>query len=259
MDILNSSWLLRMLEKMGSTPRERLLALFDIVGDWLDAPHIRESLGAQAMDFDSIEMIDTEPQSLLLYLTTQAQASGAHEPETLARQLYFMCMSMLREELRSPGCAASQHAKQVARALIQAQTQKERLITKRSAYAMAASVFFVTGILSVLALGVLKPFAPAQNAAVPIASNDTAIVETVPIEARPEQTAALFAVIEQMRKGECQYPEALLLPDAQKAVYLTNVVQGQISTNADDQKLVKQLLKKVRCNYTPMLMKNSVG
>lgn len=262
MDILNSSWLLRMLDKMGSTPRERLLALFDIIGDWLDAPHMRESLGSHdpdAMDIDSIETTDTEPQSLLLYLTAQAQASGAQEPEILARQLYFMCMSMLREELRSPGCAASQHAKQVARALIQAQTQKERLITRRSAYAIAASMFFLTGILSVLALGILKPFAPAQQKDASIGTDEAVVVETRPTEARPEQTAALFAAIEQMRKGECQFPEALLLPDAQKAVYLTNVVQGQISTNADDQKLVIQLLKKVRCNYTPMLMKNSVG
>ena len=29
--------------------------------------------------------------------------------------------------------------------------------------------------------------------------------------------------------------------------------------SAADQALVKLLLKKVRCNYTPMLMKNSVG
>lgn len=262
MDILNSTWLLRMLDKMGNTPRERLLALFDIVGDWLDAPHMRESFGTQnpdSIDFDSIETTDTEPQPLLLYLTAQAQASGAQEPETLARQLYFMCMSMLREELRSPGCAASQHAKQVARALIKAQTQRERFITKRSAYAMAASVFLMTGILSVLTVVGLKPFTPGHSATAPVAFNSAAIVETGSIEARPEQTAALFAVIEQMRKGECQYPEALLLPDAQKAVYLTNVVQGQISTNADDQKLVMQLLKKVRCNYTPMLMKNSIG
>jgi hypothetical protein len=147
--------------------------------------------------------------------------------------------------------------------LIQAQTQKERFITKRSAYAMAASVFFITGLLGVLAFGFFKPYAfqsyaAAQNTILAPGSGK-AVTGVQSMEARPEQTAALFAVIEQMRRGECQFPEALLLPDAQKAVYLTNVVEGQISTNADDQKLVIQLLKKVRCNYTPMLMKNSVG
>ncbi len=251
MDILNSSWFLNMLKKAGATPRERLLALFDILDDWVNAPHIREK-------FSAIEINGEEPQALLEYLTAQATSSGAQAPEVLAQQLYFMATNMLQEELRSPGCAASQHARQVAQALIQAQMEKDRYISKRSAYAMAASVFFVTGIAGMLIFGHVnpldgKPITPSRMVAVTPAAN------TKSAEASPEQTAALFAVIEQMRKGECQYPEALQLPDSQKAVYLTNVVGGQISTNAADQALVAQLLTKVRCNYTPMLMKNSVG
>jgi hypothetical protein len=176
----------------------------------------------------------------------------------LAQQLYFMAISMLQEELRSPGCAASQHAKQVAQALIQAQTEKNRFMSKRSAYAMAASVFVVTGITSILIFVSATPSTDKPNALSTIAGV-VPRVKANSVEASPEQTAALFATIEQMRKGECQYPEALQLPDSQKAVYLTNVVGGEISNNAADQALVTQLLKKVRCNYTPMLMKNSVG
>lgn len=250
MDILNSAWFLGMLKKAGATPRERLLALFDILDDWVNAPHIREK-------FNSVEINSEEPQALLEYLTAQAIASGAQGAEALAQQLYFMAMSMLQEELRSPGCAAGQHAKQVARALIQAQTEKDRFISKRSAYAMAASVFLVTGIASMLVFSGANPPNNKLNTPQVIAIAPAAIADSV--EASPEQTAALFATIEQMRKGQCQYPEALLLPDSQKEVYLTNVVAGQISTKAADQALVAQLLKKVRCNYTPMLMKNSVG
>ena len=255
MDILNSAWFLGMLKRAGATPRARLLALFDILDDWVNAPHIREKFSS--VEF-SVEINSEEPQALLEYLTAQAAGSGAQAPEVLAQQLYFMATSMLQEELRSPGCAASQHAKQVAQALIQAQTGKGRFISKRSAYAMAASVFFVTGIASILIFGAVnplrdKPITPSRLVAV------TPEVNTISEEASPEQTAALFATIEQMRKGECQDPEALQLPDSQKGIYLTNVVGGQISLNAADQALVAQLLKKVRCNYTPMLMKNSVG
>lgn len=251
MNILNSAWFLSMLKKAGVTPRERLLALFDILDDWVNAPHIREKFGA-------VEINSEEPQALLEYLTAQAIASGAQGPEVLAQQLYFMAMSMLQEELRSPGCAAGQHAKQVAQALIQAQTENKRFVSKRSAYAMAASVFLVTGIASMLIFGTTAPSGGKSDAPSRIV-NIAPAVKANSVEASPEQTAALFAAIEQMRKGECQYPEALQLPDSQKAVYLTNVVGGQISTNAADQALVAQLLKKVRCNYTPMLMKNSIG
>ncbi len=251
MDILNSSWFLAMLKKAAATPRERLLALFDILDDWVNAPHIREK-------FSAVEINGEEPQALLEYLTAQAAGSGAQAPEVLAQQLYFMATSMLQEELRSPGCAASQHAKQVAQALIQAQAEQGRFISKRSAYAMAASVFLVTGIASMLIFGVASPFGDKPNTASGIVAV-TPATNTKSVEASPEQTAALFATIEQMRKGECQYPEALQLPDSQKGVYLTNIVGGQISSNAADQALVAQLLKKVRCNYTPTLMKNSVG
>jgi len=251
MDILNSAWFLGMLKKAGATPRERLLALFDILDNWVNAPHIREKFG-------SVEINGEEPQALLEYLTAQAIASGAQGPEVLAQQLYFMAMSMLQEELRSPGCAASQHAKQVAQALLQVQAEKSRFISKRSAYAMAASVFLVTGIASMLIFGIVTSSVDKPDTSLRIVSV-TPTVKAKSAEASPEQTAALFAIIEQMRNGECQYPEALQLPDSQKAVYLTNVVGGQISTNAADQALVAQLLKKVRCNYTPMLMKNSIG
>jgi len=254
MDILNSVWFLRMLKKAGGTPRERLLALFDILADWIDAPHMRDKLSAA-------EINSAEPQALLEYLTAQASASGAQESETLAQQLYFIAISMLQEEIRTPGCAAGQHARQVAQALIQAQTEKDRFISKRSAYAMTASVFLVTAISSMLVFGFSNPLSATANAA-----NSAAMIKPVAptkdieaVAASPEQTAGLYASMEQMRKGQCQYPEALMLPDNQRAIYLENVVSGQVSTKAADQQLVGQIMQKVRCNYTPMLMMNSTG
>lgn len=89
-----------------------------------------------------------------------------------------------------------------------------------------------------------------QTNLIPEAVNDI-------INANPEDTAALIAQINQMRNGNCQLIEALQLPDSYKKVYFENIVLGQISTNVADQKLVHQLLDKVRCNYTPMLMANS--
>ncbi len=225
MDILNSSWFLRMLKKAGATPRERLLALFDILADWIDAPHMREKIELGEVNG---EIHSDHPQAFLEYLIAQATASGAQEPDSLAQQLYFLAMSMLQEELRSPGCAASQHAKQVAQALIQAQTEKRRFTSKRSAYAMVASLFFVAGIASMQLFNTVDSFSnkastPTHMVAVTPADLVSA-AKAKSVEASPEQTAALFAVIEQMRKGECQYPEALQLPDSQKAVYLTSVV-----------------------------------
>lgn len=75
----------------------------------------------------------------------------------------------------------------------------------------------------------------------------------------PKQTAEMFASIETMRGGDCQYIEALQIPDADKKIYLENVVGGQVPSNVHDQLIAQHYLQKIRCNYTPMLMKNSTN
>ena len=64
---------------------------------------------------------------------------------------------------------------------------------------------------------------------------------------------------ETMRGGDCQYIEALQIPDADKKIYLENVVGGQVPTNAHDQMIAEHYMQKIRCNYTPMLMKDSTN
>jgi hypothetical protein len=71
------------------------------------------------------------------------------------------------------------------------------------------------------------------------------------------EAATMYARYEQMRNGTCQFPEAIQIPDKDKAVYLENVVGGKIPTNLYDLAVANSYLEKVRCNYTPMLMANS--
>ena len=46
-EILNSEWLIKMLEKSSQTPHGRLLSLFDILEDWLDAPNVAPTIREQ--------------------------------------------------------------------------------------------------------------------------------------------------------------------------------------------------------------------
>jgi hypothetical protein len=74
-----------------------------------------------------------------------------------------------------------------------------------------------------------------------------------------KDASLLYAKYEQMRQGTCQYPEALQIPDQDKAVYLENVVGGKLPTNLKDLAIANRYLEKVRCNFTPMLMANSTS
>ena len=261
MHILNSDWLIKMLEKSSKTPLGRLISLFDILEDWLDAPNINTQLQKELDNH-------LDCKNLRRFLALEAAKAGAAMPEMLANQLYFMAIAAMQEQLNNQNLASLSHAKSAASALVLAQTRREFHIKKTSAYAMAASflgVLVVIGSLFTFNLNSVNFLGNQRIAAHGIATHSVDTVQTnlIPeavndiINANPEDTAALIAQINQMRNGNCQLIEALQLPDSYKKVYFENIVLGQISTNVADQKLVHQLLDKVRCNYTPMLMANS--
>ena len=266
--LLNSQWLIKMLEKSSQTPHGRLLSVFDILEDWLDAPNvaltIREQIG---------EPIYSPKQAKILqdYLTLEAAKAGAAMPEVLANQLYFMVIAATQEKLQANNPASLSQAKKAARALISAQTKKDFYIAKPSAYAIAASFM---GLLVVAGGLYLFNQTPNRHTS-PMALNQTYQLNAKPMlvavhlmedtkssasaesMANPDQTAALMAQIELMRHGNCQLIEAIQLPDQYKGIYLNMVVNGQVSTDANEQKIAFALLKQTRCSYTPMLMANS--
>lgn len=247
MDILHSHWLIQMLRKSATTPETRMLSLFDILEDYSNAPGIL------------IEADQLKPQSdasgLKTFLAMEAEKAGAALPDILANQLYYMAISAMQEKMVSDNQSSMMHAKNAADALIKAQTKKEFHISRSSAYAIAASF------IGALFVGSAVFFAYQDNQPdiVQIAGTNASTFQPTfsPQYASPASTAILVAEIEQMRQGNCRLLEAIQLPDQYKSIYFQNIVLGQISTNPSEQKIVRELLAKIRCNYTPMLMKKS--
>lgn len=249
MQILNSEWLVKMLEKSGATPEAHLLSLFEILSDWMDAPQIQESLQQAKLD-------NKKPQILLNYLSEQARKAEAAMPEVLAEQLIFLATSALKDCIENPQSEALHHARQAAHALILAQCEREAMHLKRSAIYSAVAVF-----IGAITIGFLI-YTHQQNELAPSNIATSVFDQTNKTEdaaGNPKETADMYASIETMRGGDCQYPEALQIPDADKKIYLENVVGGQVPTNAHDQMIAQHYLQKIRCNYTPMLMKNSTN
>ena len=276
---LNSEWLIKMLEKSSQTPHGRLLSLFDILEDWLDAPNVAPTIREQIAG----QFTSPKPAKILQdYLTLEAAKAGAAMPEMLASQLYFMAICAINEHLQPQGlsphnipakagysCVKANyhkgfsHAKSAANALILAQTRKEFYIAKSSAYAMAASFLGVLVIAGSAFMFNLKQTQKAEQFTELQSATLSTLVSTAPtlaiseMTASPDQTVAIMAQLELMRHGNCQLIEAIQLPDSQKGIYLNMVVNGQVSTDPHDQKIAMELIKKTRCSYTPMLMVNS--
>ena len=109
MDILNSDWLVNMLKKSSNTPHGRLLSLFEILEDWLNAPNIAKQVHINSATQASSHQLQD-------YLTIEAAKAGAAMPEMLASQLYFMATAAMQEKLQANNLASLSHAKSAARA-----------------------------------------------------------------------------------------------------------------------------------------------
>ena len=248
MDVFNSQWLINMLAKSSKTPQGRLLSLFDILQDWQNAPNVHIEVEQNASNL-----------ALIAFCVVQAKACGAANPEMLAEHIVLIARNATQQAILHPESTSFTHAKKAAHALILAQTQKERLISKPATYAIAASLFLAIGVgamwlpqLSQL----VQPTRVATHRAIthPLISA-VAYKEEVGVNAH--EAAVMYAKYEQMRNGTCQFPEALQIPDKDKSVYLENVVGGKLPTNLKDLAVANYYLEKVRCNFTPMLMANS--
>ncbi len=252
MDILNSEWLINMLEKSGKHPKDRMLSLFDILEDWIAAPSIRDSIRKP-------DCLMGKETLLQAYLVTQAKLAGASDPEILANQIYFTAVSVIESELASHQHNHFPCARNAAKAMIQAQTESISFLisdVRKLKHAVIALVgVFAIGFTFIYQIGHARP------AIEPLASYTAFHPDRMEVhpEISPMQTAALLSSIEQMRKGNCQFPEALQIPDKDKSAYLNTVVGGQAPANAEELAIANYYLQKVRCNYTPILMENSVG
>ena len=234
MDNFNSAEQLAKLTQLGKTPSERLLSLFDALRDAPSSVQMATSIADNA--------------TLLAFCTKQAKALGASQPRMLAEHILLIAMNANLQSEQQARLDCLKHGKKAALALILAQTQNQPgrlnwLWTRPALYSLSASFLLIVSVGFGLLISKM-PMATNQLTEVSLTAKDA---------------SQLYAKYEQMRQGTCQYPEALQIPDQDKAVYLENVVGGKLPTNLKDLAIANRYLEKVRCNFTPMLMANSTS
>lgn len=241
--MLHSPWLLKMLEKSGATPRERVLALFDILQDWTTAPGLRlDSSGAGLSD---------PTEALVDYLTEQMTILRLAEPGVLAQQVYFIAMGALQATRGGENSNAFIHGRHAVAILLDAQRPPRRLktgmaVVSASIFLLASAMFFGPGIKSVPS-DTMTAFSTKID-------NDMLLSIHASVSSSPDQVASLHDSLERIRRGVCQYPQALMLAPEARAVFLENVVNGSVPANAHQMREARQLMQKVECYYPPVAM-----
>lgn len=240
MKILASGWLQRMAQKAGTTPQARMLALFDILQDWVEAPSMQQSLLDAAP-------VNADQSGLRTFLVQLAVKAGASDADALASQLYSILLGALREELRDPDRQALFHARLAAERLIASQMKSRAPM--RGVMVVSATALAMLLLLSVFAFNIKRQ--ASSFAPLPVAMAKARMPDTL----NPDQVAAVYHMHDKIRAGECGYPQALMLPPEQRAVYMENVVSGNGNhLMPATLVLVNQLYQRVDCYYPPAAM-----
>lgn len=238
MEILSSDWLRRMVEKAAATPRGRISALFGVLQDWTDAPGMRQLLREEWLNDNG----QREIKKFLLHLATGA---GASHPEALASQLSLVLFGALSEELRNPGSGALLQGGRAADLLLAG-----HVVMRGSPQRYARYAAPVMAVMAALAL--LMPYA---GSLLPVEDHPAQPVRAIPVASSPDQVAAIYRMHDAMRAGDCWYPQALMLPPEQRAVYMDHVIAGNVERLSPEMlMMVNQLYQKVQCYYPPAAM-----
>jgi len=210
MNLLASPWFFSMVEKRGSSPKQKLLAVFSISRDWLAAPGIGEqfSLEMNAAAHQSI-------QHLSQFLTRLAEAAKAANPAVLSNQLSLLLMGAITEQQRNPQSPAMEEAMQAAQVLIDMACQRNH----------NKHYFFIGGIAASLFACFLGWKMLMSHNSMPVmhmASYPVHIVQTNSLS--PDEVEAVLALHSQILSGECRAPHLAMLPQGQMSAYM-NVIE----------------------------------
>ncbi len=118
------NWLVRRVEALASTPKDRLVAVFDALGEWFAEPSFKSCIFIKASsEFQErgnpIHASSAEHKHLLFkYFSRLTNGMGADDPEGLARQIQLLHEgAIVQAHLRDPRDVA-QDAKAAAARLI---------------------------------------------------------------------------------------------------------------------------------------------
>jgi len=212
MEILNSSWLLRMLENAGKKPSDKLLSLFSCLETWLGAPGIRERFIAE---FEAVHMLNQHCPALAARLTELATEAKVSKPHVFVARVLILLQGALTEEFRNPGSGALNAARIAAKAILEDAIQPPRLKSKwaYASGAAVASLFIAMGGYLVGSQIAVEASADAYQAAY-----NQALLESSPIN--PELIDKVMALQAEINSGHCPAPQLFAMPQDQAAAYM---------------------------------------
>jgi AcrR family transcriptional regulator len=118
-------WFIAQVNSKADTPKAKLLAVFDVIGDWLDIPEFRGCAFINAaaefpLEGNPVHQVSAEfYDNFRRYMTDLARECGVKLPEILALQLSLLIEGAIVSEQMKRHSETAIHAKQAAIILIE--------------------------------------------------------------------------------------------------------------------------------------------
>ena len=240
-------WLVKMLQHAAHHPGGRIMAMFDLLQDWMDAPGLR-----QALQPDMLAQAPGEP--LLDYLEQQARLAGCSDPDDCARQIYYLALGALQETLSHPGGSAVGDARKAAEILLAAHSKPTNTHVHA---AIAAALLCLLALPAIVLQQPTLDASPSPPQVVARAEPLTLATQGVraePASYSPDRLSSMHQTLEKLQQGVCQYPQALMLPPEQRSILIENIVNGELSANHQRMQLAQKVALQVDCYYAPIAM-----
>ena len=123
------SWFEETVAQHSSDPKERLLAIFDVLRSWFEAPDFRgcafinTTIELAQPNHPCSQVALENKHAIHNYILGLAQAAGINTPELLARQLFLLVEGATIVAMMEGSSIAAEQAKTVASVLLANQTE----------------------------------------------------------------------------------------------------------------------------------------
>lgn len=224
MNLLNSAWLMRMIEGSAKKPVDKLLALYSVLDAWFNAPGIREKLLAD--DAAKKSLMQTCP-ALTAHLVQLAAQAELRNPPGVVAQMLILLQGAIAEELRNPGMGALITAQQAAKFVV---AKARPALMARVEHALRVGGYAASvAVMSMLAVHFWLSDLPRGNQH---AQQDAGMYGAVIAEIDADLLIKALALKRSMAAGTCPAPNFSSIPREQLSVYM-GVVQSRLSGNPE--------------------------
>lgn len=119
-----TNWFVAQVDSKGDTPKDKLLAVFEVIGEWLEIPEFRGCAFINAaaefpIEGNPVHQVSADfYDSFRSYLSDLAKQCGAKSPESLALQLSLLIEGAIVSEQMKRHSGIIEQAKQAAMILM---------------------------------------------------------------------------------------------------------------------------------------------